>query len=220
MTRSRMTYLAVVGAALLLVCMLAGMPACAEDANAAPAAVTSTSADSTTAPAQPADEATPPAKEKRRLILMPAFNSYFPSDSQTQKRFGSSWPSIGLSLAYKTKNMDPRKIELRLDGMAENSKLTSAYIFPVGLGFNTILSSSNNLTTYAGLTGNLYIAKIKSLPEAVNTGWQFKAGAGALVGANIGKKLNVQGSYYMIPSLGGFKMSGFNVSAHIQLWQF
>ena len=225
MIRLGKRHLAVVPLVLLIICTCAALPALAEEnANAAPASVTATqdspSTDGMQAPAQPDEESNPPAKEKRRLVLMPSFNSYAPSDSKTQDRFGSSWQSIGLAVAYKTRNMDPRKIEFRLDGIAQKSSLTSAYVFPVGLGLNKILSSSKSLTTYAGATANLYIAKVKSIPDAVDTGWQLKGGAGALMGANLGQKLNVQASYYLIPKLGGFDLSGFNVSAHIELWTF
>lgn len=218
MVRSTTTYLVILILALLVVCF-AAVPALAEDsANAAPPAVNSAQDSHPTGmdvPAQPA-----PTKEKRRLVLMPSFNSFSPSDSKTQSRFGSTWRGIGLAVAYKTKNMDPRKIEFRLDGIAERSNLTSAYVFPIGFGVNKILSSSESVTTYAGLTANLYVAKLKSVQDNVDTGWQFRAGAGALVGANLGKRVNVQACYYLIPELGGFNLSGFNVSAHLQIWTF
>ncbi len=173
--------------------------------------------DSLQAPAAPADQ---PKNDKRRLTILPAVNVYFPSDSKTTNRFGDSWTSLGFALAYQSENMDPRKIELRLDGMAQNSNTTSAYIFPIGMGINTILSSSKTATTYAGITANAYIAKLESVPDNVDTGWKIKPGASALIGANIGSKFNVQASYYFVPKLGGFDLSGLNVSAHIRLIQF
>ncbi len=175
--------------------------------------------DSLQSPAQPAEQPNPD-DYKRRLTLLPAVNVYFPSDSKTQSRFGDSWTSFGLSVAYKSKHMDPRKIELRLDGMAESSDTTSAYIFPIGMGVNTILSTSKTATTYAGVTGNLYVAKLESTLDGVDTGWKLKPGASALIGANIGSRFNIQASYYYVPELGGFDLSGFNISAHIQLIQF
>lgn len=241
MTRSGKACLALATFALVLISAIAAVPVFAEgsclnavalgtkggehvalsgDTDRAPASADalqlSASPNGMDAPAQPS----PKPKEKRRLVLMPSFNSFSPSDSKTQNRFGSSWPSIGFALAYKTQNMDPRRIEFRLDGIAQSSATTSAFVFPVGIGVNKIMSSSKQATTYAGLTANLYIAKLKSLPDNVDTGWQVKPGAGALVGANIGQKLNVQASYYLIPDLGGFNLSGLNVSAHLQVWTF
>ena len=111
-------------------------------------------------------------------------------------------------------------MELRLDGMAESSNTTSAYIFPIGLGKTTRLTSTKSVVTYAGVSANLYIAKIQSVPDDVNSGWQFRVGAGALLGANIGPRLNVQAAYYLVPSIGGFALSGLNLSAHVALIQF
>lgn len=199
------------------------LPSRAEDA-AAPAVTESAQS----AAVQPADPAQPddqgntqpdqPKKEKRRLVLMPAFNDFFPTDSKTKSRFGSSWPSLGLALAWRGKNTDPQKIELRLDGVARKVSGASAYIFPIGMGYTTRLSSSKSFTTYAGVSANAYVGKLQSDFEAVDTGWRFRVGAGALVGANIGSKVNVQAAYYAVPSLGGFSLSGLNLSAHIQAW--
>lgn len=223
MIRPVRTHLPILLLASLVVVLFAVVSsAAADNAGALPAstiiAQNSFTSDGTDDPALASQS--PQPKEKRRLVLMPSFNSFSPSNSKTRDRFGSSWPSVGFALAYKTQNMDPRKIEFRLDGIAEKSDTTSAYIFPVGLGVNKVISSSKRFTSYTGLTANLYIAKLNSTPDHVDTGWQFKAGAGALMGANVGQKLNVQASYYLIPDLGGFNLSGFNVSAHFQLWTF
>ncbi len=223
MTRSAETRIALVALAWLAIGLFAAVPAMAQDnADTAQTSVTAVqspfTSDGTAAPAL-ASQSPQPA-EKRRLVLMPSFNSFSPSDSKTRDRFGSSWPSIGLALAYKTQDVNPRRIEFRLDGIAQRSDTTSAFIFPVGLGINKVLSSSKSFSSYTGLTANLYIAKLESTPDGVDTGWQFKAGAGAIFGANVGQKLNVQASYYLIPELGGFKLSGFNVSAHLQLLTF
>jgi len=220
--RSKYVYLVFAVCALVAICAAAAISAPVEkpEDSTAPATVQSEkSNDTLQSPAQPADK---PNQDdnKRRLTLLPALNIFYPSNSKTQNRFGSSWTSLGLAVAYKSKHMDPRKIELRLDGMAENSKYTSAYIFPIGMGVNTILSTSKTATTYAGVTGNVYIAKLESVLDGVDTGWKLKPGASALIGANIGSRVNVQASYYFVPKLGGFDLSGFNVSAHVALIQF
>jgi hypothetical protein len=216
MIRSKYAGLVLMTLALLVISTVAVMSAAESTTTAPPETIQSAPPDSgLQPPAQPN-----PDDNKRRLTLLPALGVYFPSDSKTQSRFGDSWTSLGLAVAYKTRHMDPRKIELRLDGMAENSDTTSAYIFPLGMGVNTILSTSKTATTYAGLTTNVYIARLESTLDGVDTGWKLKPGASALVGANIGSRFNIQASYYYVPKLGGFDLSGLNISAHVQLIQF
>jgi len=94
----------------------------------------------------------------------------------------------------------------------------TAYIFPLGLGISQRLSSSKNFTTYAGVSANLYFGKVVSVPDNVRTGWHVVGGPGAYLGANIGSRFNIQTSYYGVPSLGGFGLSGFSISAHVQLF--
>lgn len=220
--RSKITHFAAVAFALLIICACCGSPAFAEDTTPAPTITTAPASDEPsdlqTAPPATTDETYQTEQRKGRLVLVPAFNMYFPSSSKTQDRFGDSWPSIGISVAWRDKNTDPRKIELRLDGMGRSSDTVKALIFPLGIGVSQRLSSSKNLVTYAGVSANLYFGKIVSEPDNVNTGWHIMAGPGAYLGANIGKRFNVQASYYGVPSLGGFGLSGLNLSAHIELF--
>lgn len=220
--RSTMTRFVVAAFALLVICACSAVPAFAED-NTAPAPMI-IAAPASEAPSDLQDVTTAPTEEteqtrrKGRLVLVPAFNMYYPSSSKTQDRFGDTWPSIGVSFAWRDKNVDPRRIELRLDGMGRSSDSVKALIFPLGIGVSQRLSSSDNFVTYAGVSANIYVGKVISVPDGVNTGWRLRAGPGAFVGANIGKRINVQGSYYGVPSLGGFGLSGFNLSAHIELF--
>ena len=220
--RSTMTHFAVVAFALLIICACCALPAFAQDATPAP---TITAAPASEAPSDlqtlsptPAEEASQAKRDKGHLVLVPAFNMYYPSNAKTKARFGDSWPSLGISVAWRDKNTDPRKIELRLDWMGRSNDSVRALVFPLGIGVSQRLSSSKNLVTYAGVSANIYFGKVVSVPDHVNTGWRVTAGPGAYVGANIGSRFNVQASYYGVPSLGGFGLSGFNLSAHIQLF--
>lgn len=219
--RSTVTHLIAAIFALFVICACV-VPVSAEEtvttdpfAASAPASAAPSSAQAVTV--EPAED---PQQEGRkgRLVLVPAFNMYYPSDSKTQDRFGSSWPSIGLSVAWRDKNTDPKKIELRLDGMGRSGDKVKALVFPLGIGISQRLSSSDNLVTYAGVSANVYFGKVVSELDGVNTGWKIKAGPGAFIGANIGSRFNIQASYYGVPSLGGFGLSGFNLSAHVQLF--
>jgi len=220
--RSTMTQFAAVAFALLIICACCATPAFAQDTTPAPAITTAPASeapsDLQTAPPATTEETSETKRQKRRLVLVPAFNIYYPSSAKTQNRFGDSWPSIGISVAWRDKNTDPRKIELRLDGMGRSSDSVKALIFPLGIGVSQRLSSSKNFVTYAGVSANVYFGKVVSVPDHVNTGWHITAGPGAYVGANIGSRFNIQASYYGVPSLGGFGLSGFNLSAHIDLF--
>lgn len=219
---SRMTYVAVLASVIIILCACFAVPAIADDNTTSAPTITTgpvTGGPSDLQTAPPASEQPQqPQSKKGRLVLVPAFNMFHPTDSKTQARFGDSWPSIGLSVAWRDRNMDPRKIELRLDGMGRSSDSVKALIFPLGIGVSQRLSSSKNLVTYAGVSANLYFGKVESVPDKVNSGWHVTAGPGAYVGANIGSRINVQASYYGVPSIGGFGMSGFNISAHVQLF--
>lgn len=222
--RSTKTWLAALSLVLFVLSVCCIGPAIAQDTTTTAPTMTTAPATEppsdlqTAAPTQPTDQPEQTKQSKRRLVLVPAFNMYYPTDAKTKARFGDSWPSIGLSVAWRDKKTDPRKIELRLDGMGRSSDSVKALVFPLGIGISQRLSSSKNLTTYAGVSGNLYFGKVVSDPDSINTGWRMVAGPGAYVGANIGDRFNVQASYYGVPSLGGFGLSGFNISAHIQLF--
>lgn len=219
--RSILTHFVLLACALFIICACCVSPVSAQ-ATTDPLVTVGPASDApstdlqsvTTAPT----EETPQEKKKGRLVLVPAFNLYYPSDSKTQSRFGDSWPSIGISVAWRDQPMDPRKVELRLDGMGRSGDGRKALVFPLGIGVSQRLSSSKNLVTYAGLSANAYFGKVVSDLDGVNTGWKIKAGPGAFLGANIGSRFNVQASYYVVPSLGGFGLSGFNLSAHVQLF--
>lgn len=220
--RSRMAHPAAVAFALIIICACCALPAFAQDTAPAPAP-TITAAPASEPPsdlqsAQAPAEEPGKAKHTKRLVLVPAYNMYYPTDAKTKSRFGDSWQSIGLSFAWRDKNTDPRKIELRLDGMGVRGSDRSAYIFPLGIGLSQRLSSSKSVTTYAGVSANVYFGKIKCAPDHVNTGWRMAAGPGAYLGANIGSRVNVQASYYLVSGLGGFGMSGLNLSAHVLLF--
>lgn len=220
--RSTVTLFAVMAFALLIVGVCFTLPSFAEDTTPAPAISTAPTNETpsgleSAAPA-PGDEPSPTKREKGRLVLVPAFSMYYPTDAKTQSRFGDAWPSLGLSFAWRDKRTEARKIELRLDGIGTISDDYTAYIFPLGIGISQRLSTSKNLTTYAGVSGNLYFGKVISVPDHVRTGWHMVAGPGVYLGANIGSRFNIQASYYGVPDLGGFGLSGFNLSAHVQLF--
>lgn len=219
--RSILTHFAAVALALFVIFACCVIPAVAEDNTTTAPIVTQTA---TTAPADLQSEMPTSADEpqqdqkKGRLVLVPAFNMFYPSSGKTQDRFGDSWPSIGLSVAWRESGLDPKKIELRLDGMGRSGDKVKALIFPLGMGVSQRLSQSKNVVTYAGVSANVYIGKVVSELDNVNTGWKLRFGPGAFLGANIGSRFNIQASYYGVPSLGGFGLSGFNLSAHVQLF--
>ena len=221
--RSKKSYLvAVASVAIVIGCC--AVPALAQDSTTTtPATIAAPvsempASDLQSTTAAPTDQTGPNEQKKGRLVLVPAFNMYYPTDEKTKNRFGDSWPSIGLSVAWRDQKTDPRKIELRLDGMGRSSDSVKALVFPLGIGLSQRLSTSKNLVTYAGVSANMYFGKVVSDPDHVNTGWKVTAGPGAFLGANIGSRFNIQASYYGVPSLGGFGMSGFNLSAHVQLF--
>ncbi len=218
--RATLTQLAAAALAIAAICVCFAAPALAEDTTPAPTVTVDTVSQppSDLASEMPTSSAEPRGQRDGRLVLVPAFNMFYPSDSKTQERFGDSWPSIGLSVAWRERGLDPKKIELRLDGMGCSGDKVKALVFPLGMGVSQRLSSSDNFVTYAGVSANLYISKVVSELDGVNTGWKLRFGPGAFLGANIGERFNLQASYYVVPSLGGFGLSGFNLSAHVQLF--
>lgn len=216
---SKKTYLAVAGLMMLLAALWAGLPVyAAEDNTPADSTVTAAPASQPPVGVQPAEEEQTSETSKKRLVLLPAYNIYFPSGSKAQERFGDSWPAWGISLAWRDKNTDPKRIELRLDGIGAVTNRAKVRIFPIGIGISQRIFTTKKMVSYVGVSGNLYIGKVRSSLDHVDTGYKLTGGPGAFLGLNVGSRFNVQASYYAVPKIGGFGLSGFNVSAHYMLF--
>lgn len=187
------------------VILAVAMPAWAQNTVDQPAA------DSTQVP----DDTNKPKQESRRWTLVPAFNVYMPTDSRTKDTFGNNWFSCGLALSMKSNNAQPGRLEIHLDGAASRGDGRRAYVLPLGIGYAHRLTKPKPVSTYVGACANLYVMKLRSDYDNVDTGWCGRGGASLLFGVNVNSKVNVQLSYYAIPKLDSFDLSGMNLSAHV-----
>ena len=91
-------------------------------------------------------------------------------------------------------------------------------MIPVGANYIRAFGSREDAKTrpYYGASLNLVPAKIRSLPDGVNTGIKLGYGGSAFVGTTLGRKTFVEARYRAISDIAGFNLSGLGLSAGIR----
>ena len=206
------------GAALLWT--LAGTGAFAQ------AATPDTTTPSTTAPTTPAVEAAPapntptpnppapePPKQKKRFQLGPEIGVFLPTSSKTRSEFGSAWYSVGIGFGTINQVGPQGQIGFDLQILYQTRDNGHAFVAPVGVSYRKAVSQSGGNTVYVGLTGDLYLADLRSPTYDVHSGLRTGVGGSALAGVNFGKSGYLEARYLLVSRIKSFDLSGLNLTA-------
>ncbi len=165
------------------------------------------------AESQQESQAAEPAKKKYRLRIGPEIGVFLPTSSKARSEFGSSWVSIGLGIGSIGQVPKKGQTSLDLQILYQTRGDNHAFLAPIGIGYRTALSQSGSVTTYAGVTGDIYLADLRSGAYNVHSGLRTGFGGSVLLGVNSGDSAFFEARYLGVSKIKGFDLSGLNLTA-------
>lgn len=157
----------------------------------------------------------PATHRKPKYGIGPTIGTYLPTDSKTRDRFGSSWFSLGLG--FGPISGVPKGGALGLDLNVQYQKHDDNHIFlaPVGVGYRVGLGHDPAARTapYAGISGDVVFADVRSVRDNVHSGFRTGGGGAALLGVNFGNSGNIEARYQALGKIKTFNFSGLSLSA-------
>lgn len=164
----------------------------------------------------PTPEQEPESKNSRsRFRIGPSVGVYLPTDSKTRDRFGSSWVSLGLGFGPFDVIKAQGQLGFDLNLQYQKHDDNHVFLLPVGLGYRIALTKDAEARAipYAGVTGDLVFADVRSVADNVHSGFREGAGASALLGINFGTNTNIEARYQFISRIKSFDFSGLSLTA-------
>lgn len=154
-------------------------------------------------------------KSASRFRIGPSVGVYLPTDSKTRDRFGSSWVSVGLGFGPFDVIKAQGQLGFDLNLQYQKHDDNHAFLLPVGLGYRIALTKDTEARAipYAGVTGDIVFADVRSVADNVHSGFREGAGASALIGVNIGTNTNLEARYQFISRIKSFDFSGLSLTA-------
>lgn len=153
--------------------------------------------------------------KSRRFRFGPEVGVYLPTNSKTRDRFGSTWLSVGLGLGPITGVSRKGQLGFDLSLQYQQHDDNRVFLLPVGLGYRVALSQNPEAKNvpYAGVTADVYIADVRSVPDNVHSGIHEAGGGSVLVGVNFGQSGNLEARYQLVSHLQSFDFSGLSLRA-------
>ena len=182
------------------------------DSPTAPTAVIAPAPQAETAPQQES-QTTDQTKKKNRFRIGPEIGVFLPTSSQTRSQFGSSWVSLGVGLGSIGQVPKKGQTSLDLQVLYQSRGDNHAFLAPIGVGYRTALSQSGSVTTYVGVTGDIYLADLRSADYNVHSGLRTGFGGSVLLGVNSGESGFLEARYLAVSKIKGFDLSGLNLTA-------
>lgn len=218
--------------ALALAAALLLPGAYAQDATATPPAATTPDGTTTAAPTTSAvdvpaatvpmtpqisstsDESTDKPKS-HRFHLGPEVGVYLPTNSRTRDRFGSTWFSLGLGLGSIASVSSKGQLGFDLSLNYQQHDDNRVLLIPVGLGYRVALTQNPEAKSvpYAGVTGDIYFADVRSPVDNVGSGIREGVGGSVLLGVNFGQTGNLEARYQFVSHIQSFDFSGLSLRA-------
>lgn len=164
----------------------------------------------------PTPEPEPASKNSgSRFRIGPSVGVYLPTDSKTRDRFGSSWISLGLGFGPFDVIKAQGQLGFDLNLQYQKHDDNHVFLLPVGLGYRIALTKDAEARAipYAGVTGDLVFADVRSVADDVHSGFRTGAGASALIGINFGTNTNLEARYQFISRIKSFDFSGLSLTA-------
>lgn len=213
------------GAALLLPGAHAQDAATTPDATATTPGVTAPATGAVDVPAATAPPMTnPPASssdesyekpKSNRFRLGPEVGVYLPTNSRTRDRFGAAWLSLGLGFGPITGVTSKGQLGFDLSLNYQQHEGNRVFLLPLGLGYRVALTQNPESKTvpYAGVTGDVYLADVRSIPDNIHSGIRAGGGGSVLLGVNFGESGNLEARYQFVSHIQSFDFSGLSLRA-------
>jgi hypothetical protein len=153
----------------------------------------------------------------KRIFIVPSAGTYLPMNSKVKDLFGSSWNSVGIGVSLKGRETDFDKVKFNYHMLSRNSNGNKILMIPLGFQFKHRLTDEDAFfSPYVGLGTSLYLARIKSIPDGINTRLTTAGGASLLFGADIGPNLSVDAAYHAVSQIKGFDFSGLQAGVRVR----
>jgi hypothetical protein len=171
-------------------------------------------------PNPPASLAAPAPTEKaaapsRRIRFGPQLGLYFPTNSRTRNRFGSTWTNIGIGIGSISDIHRSGRLALDVSFIS-NTRSSDAKIFlaPIGLSYSIGLGKQTQPTAaYAGVSANLVIASLRSDLDGLPSRTSATGGASLFLGTRFSESGYVEARYNAFGKIRSFDLSGINLTA-------
>ncbi|MBW3621984.1 MAG: hypothetical protein KY468_01080 [Armatimonadetes bacterium] len=157
----------------------------------------------------------PPRPPRQRFRIGPEVGVYFPTSSEVRDLFGGSWVTFGLGFGG-VGGADPGgRLEPDITFIYKNSADGHIFMAPLGVGYRKALNRNpeSSSTPYAGASANLILADVQSQINNVDTNLKAVAGGSVFAGVSFRDRAYVEARYRMTGRVGGFNLSGMQVSA-------
>ncbi|MDQ2686358.1 MAG: hypothetical protein M3Y28_00660 [Armatimonadota bacterium] len=224
-TRNKQANALLTGALTLAAAWLLLPGASAQDATATPDTTATTpntsavDAPAVTAPLTPQIAATSDSdsdqRQSNRFHLGPEVGVYLPTNSRTRDRFGDAWLSVGLGLGsiHGVSSKGQLGFDLSLNYQQHNDN--RVFLMPLGIGYRVALTQDPEAKSipYAGVTGDVYLADVRSVPDNVHSGLRAGGGGSVLLGVNFGQTGNLEARYQFVSKIQTFDFSGLSLRA-------
>lgn len=157
-----------------------------------------------------ADESKP-----RRFRLGPEVGVYLPTNSRTRDRFGDAWLSLGLGFGPISGITSKGQLGFDLSLNYQQHEGNRVFLLPLGLGYRVALTQNPESKTvpYAGVTGDVYLADVRSIPDNIHSGIRAGGGGSVLLGVNFGESGNLEARYQFVSHIQSFDFSGLSLRA-------
>ena len=152
-------------------------------------------------------------KKRNRFRIGPEAGVYLPTSSKTRDQFGSTWYTLGLGLGNINRITAKGQTTFDLQILYQKKGDNHAFLAPVGVGYRQAFSQTGANTAYYGVTGDLYLADLRSGDYGVHSGLRTGFGGSALVGVNFGESGYVEARYLFVSRIKSFDLSGLNLTA-------
>lgn len=153
--------------------------------------------------------------KSNRFHLGPEVGVYLPTNSRTRDRFGDAWLSVGLGLGsiHGVSSKGQLGFDLSLNYQQHNDN--RVFLMPLGIGYRVALTQDPNAKSipYAGVTGDVYLADVRAVPDNVHSGIHAGGGGSVLLGVNFGETGNLEARYQFVSAIQTFDFSGLSLRA-------
>lgn len=177
--------------------------------------VPAASAPAPTEQTAPSTYGAPDESKSRRFRLGPEVGVYLPTNSRTRDRFGDAWLSVGLGIGPITGVTSKGQLGFDLSLNYQQHEGNRVFLLPLGLGYRVALTQNPESKTvpYAGVTGDVYLADVRSIPDNIHSGIRAGGGGSVLLGVNFGESGNLEARYQFVSHIQSFDFSGLSLRA-------
>ena len=163
------------------------------------------------------DEDAPRRRSRRRFRIGPEAGVFLPSAGKTRDRFGDAWTSIGIGLGGIPRADEEPRLGIDLRVIATRRGDNRALFVPIGLAYRQPFATGRQTIPYAGGSVNVFLARLRSPADGVDSGTRTGTGGSVFVGTTLGETSYLEARYLFASKIRGFDLSGLYVTAGFRL---